>query len=68
MQCENEQLEKTDPEGYELKMKWLDHAQREEFHQKHPQGNPYMYGYHKEQRLKLEKIMRHPALDKQLAT
>lgn len=57
-ECENCKLEQTNPELYKLKMDWLGHAQSEEFHQKNPQGNPYMFGYHKNERLKLEEKMK----------
>ncbi len=51
-------LEHTDPERYALRMDWLGHAQLEEFHQTHPKGNRYMYGYHKGKRLELEEKLR----------
>jgi hypothetical protein len=59
MCCENCELERTNPELYKLKMRWLDNAQCEEFHQK--QGNGYMFSFHKENRLELEKQMKQTA-------
>lgn len=50
-----------DPEKHQLRTRIIDEGQREEFHQKHPNGNRYMYHcnrymyhFHKSNRLKLE--------------
>ena len=40
----------------ELGLSIADHGKREEFHQK--RGNYYMYDYHKNERLKMEKQYR----------
>lgn len=56
MCCENCKLEQTDPVLYELRTSWLAHGQWEEFYMK--QEKWYMFDYHKNERLKLEKKLR----------
>jgi hypothetical protein len=67
--CENCKERAENPSQYKLRMEWLDHGQCEEMHQRYARTNTAlndgtsgyhreMQGYHKAQRLQLEKRMR----------